>query len=224
MDFEFLAKIVTNMLALLFSLAFHEFAHAAVATVLGDRTAKAEGRLSLNPVVHADPWGTIAIPLIGSVLGGALIGWAKPVPVNQNALRWRKTGLILVSFAGPLSNLLLSAISFVLILILDANFPQYFVEGSAGIGVMRLLQAMFFLNPFLAFFNLIPLPPLDGGQIMREFLPYRAAIWYDTYITPYGFMFLLGIMLSGGLGWISTLIQWWLVALKGLAAFAGYYV
>ena len=224
MDFEFWAKVVTNMLALLFSLAFHEFAHAAVATALGDRTAKSEGRLSLNPVVHADPWGTLFIPLIGMILGGAFIGWAKPVPVNQNALKWRKSGLILVSFAGPLSNLLLSVVCFILILLFNHNFPELFAPGSAGVGLMRLLQVMLFLNPLLAFFNLIPLPPLDGGQIMREFLPYRAAIWYDTYITPYGFMFLLGLMLSGGLAWISTLIQGWLILLKGLAAFAGFYI
>src|SRR4051812_40328970 len=100
MTSELLAKIMTNMMALLVSLTFHEAAHALVAYWFGDKTAKNEGRLSLNPAVHADIWGTLVLPLVGTIMGGGFIGWAKPVPVNPNSLRYRKFSMIAVALAG----------------------------------------------------------------------------------------------------------------------------
>jgi len=148
----------------LISLAVHEFAHAAVAYKLGDDTAKSHGRLTLNPIKHLDLVGSIIMPILAFSSGFALIGWAKPVPVNPNKLKNGLMGDASVSVAGPLSNLGLAFLFALLLKVL-----QIFTDPGEMITGMFLFGV--FINIFLCFFNLLPIPPLDGSNIIYDFFP-----------------------------------------------------
>jgi Zn-dependent protease len=164
MDTSIIPKIITAFIPFLFALCVHEYAHGWVANKLGDPTAKLMGRLTLNPMAHADPIGTIALPLIGMLTHVPLFGWAKPVPVNSRNLRNQKTGMFWVACAGPGSNLImgmLGAIGYVL----SVRFG-----GENGF-FYELTMNFVFINLWLAVFNLIPLHPLDGAKIFDIFLP-----------------------------------------------------
>ncbi|MFY7930272.1 MAG: site-2 protease family protein [Oligoflexus sp.] len=204
MDFGFAANVVNMMIALIISLTFHEAAHALVARLHGDRTAQYEGRLTLNPVPHIDPVGTLIFPMVGAMLGGFIFGWAKPVPVDSRHFKNQKRGNILVAFAGPAANLLLSIVS---LAIFYAIGPVE--EGSIWVAFSRLAQAMITLNAILAIFNLIPLYPLDGGAIIYELLSYDLRRKYEEYVIPYGGFVLLALMLLGGLAWVSAVAGVW---------------
>lgn len=151
----------------LVSIAVHEFAHAFVASRLGDNTAKNQGRLTLNPVKHADLVGTIIMPLASFASGFALIGWAKPVPVDRSRFKNQFKDDALVSFAGPLSNFILAIVFFIcfLILINSSLANQEYIVNIFWYGV--------FFNIFLFAFNLIPIPPLDGSHILFDLFPNR---------------------------------------------------
>jgi Zn-dependent protease len=162
------AGAVMNLIVLLLSLTFHEFFHAWSAWKLGDDTAARLGRLTLNPVPHIDPIGTLLLPLLG-----APIGWAKPVPVNPARFRRdvrQSTGDILVSAAGPLSNLLLGTIAAVLLGILLRFAPEAVGPGEAA---RALLVRFMIVNTGLAIFNLLPVPPLDGSHVAENLMPLR---------------------------------------------------
>ena len=137
MDFNFATQVMNMMIALILSLTLHEAAHAFVAYIQGDNNTKSYGRLSLNPVVHMDPVGTILFPLIGSMLGGFIFGWAKPVPVNTRNLKNQKWGYVLVAFAGPASNLILCFFS-----IIAYRLIGPVADGTIMIGFSRLAEAM----------------------------------------------------------------------------------
>lgn len=182
---------------LIFAITLHEAAHGWMAARLGDKTAVMYGRVTLNPLAHIDPVGTIAVPgalLLMSALtggGGLLFGWAKPVPINPNRFRSYRAGMMLTAAAGPLSNLLQMVLwALLLKLCLMAGIYEKFVISvcSAGISVNLMLMA----------FNLIPIPPLDGGRIVSGLLPDRAAAAFDR-IEPYGMIILLVLMVGGGL-------------------------
>ncbi len=162
------AAAVLNLIVLLLSLTFHEFFHAWSAWRLGDDTAARMGRLTLNPLPHIDLFGTILLPLMN-----APIGWAKPVPVNPSRFNRNVrmgTGDIIVSAAGPLSNLLLGLVAAILLGLLARFAPDLVARGTAG---FALLQRFMIVNAGLAIFNLLPIPPLDGGHVAANLVPYR---------------------------------------------------
>jgi Zn-dependent protease len=185
--------IVIQFIVLVLSLSVHEAAHAWSADRLGDQTARRLGRISLNPAVHVDPIGTILFPLIAMVSNVPLIGWAKPVPVAIQNLKgnWRQK-YMLIAAAGPASNLVLAVAAAMVLRAVAGGSP---FEVAAGPG-MRLLFNAVTLNVLLALFNMVPVPPLDGGNVLAGLLQGSAADALDR-IRPYGFIIIYGLMLSG---------------------------
>lgn len=203
MSINDLVQGLTYFLAMLFALTFHESAHAFASHLLGDDSAKREGRLSLNPAVHVDPVGTIVFPLVCSLFGAPFIGWAKPVPYDERNFRHPIRDAMLTASAGPISNLLLGFLCLI-ILNLNAKFQwPIFQDGSVLSPLLKIVSAMVYVNGMLAFLNLIPLPPLDGATILRAFV--NRDFWekYESTVGPYGFMIFLVLAFSGGLSWIS---------------------
>ena len=177
-------------LGLVVLLTFHEFGHAWVALKCGDDTARLHGRVSLNPLVHIDPIGTVILPLIMvfvPFLGGFLIGWAKPVPVNPDNLRNPRVDDILVTLAGPWMNLLLAVVLLGL-----ARVSFMFLPGSTAESLIGMCEGFARLSLLLCFFNLIPIPPLDGSQVVRSLV----GMSYETYhsIARYGFIILILVL------------------------------
>jgi Zn-dependent protease len=190
------ASIFISFIVLLFSLTVHEMAHAWTADRLGDPTARLLGRVSLNPIVHADPIGTILFPLISLVSGAVLIGWAKPVPVTVRYLRHPRRDYMLVAAAGPVSNLILAVVASILLAILPVS-PHTIGESNISVPIATLLSRLVQLNVLLAIFNMIPIPPLDGGNVLAGVLPPNLASVFNK-IRPYGFVLLYALILSGG--------------------------
>jgi Zn-dependent protease len=155
----------------------HEFAHAMTADALGDRTARANGRLTVNPLAHLDLLGIIMIVIAG-------IGWARPVPINSNNFRRPRLSMILAVAAGPLSNLVIAIIAYAILVL---AFP---ISASTSFGPM-LLSVIGFVNVALFVLNILPIPPLDGSQILRNILPYRQAVAYSRFDAYGPFLLLL---------------------------------
>jgi Zn-dependent protease len=196
--------------ALLFAITVHEASHGWAANKLGDPTALSLGRVTLNPIAHIDPIGTIIFPLILILMGAPPFGWAKPVPVNPLNLRNPRRDNLWISAAGPASNLTVAAISLIVIIILKLINPNvgYFLRvslfGTSGLpkgfypleGLALILYFIVYINCLLAVFNLIPIPPLDGSGILMGFLSDEAAQRYDR-IRPFGFVILLALIYLG---------------------------
>jgi len=201
---EIIRNVATFMPAFLIALVVHEYAHAWMAYRFGDTTSEYQGRLTLNPAAHIDPLGTIAFPLLSIVTGSSIFfGWAKPVPIDTTRFSHYRKGLFWVSFAGPLSNLILGLFTaFALV-----GF-QVFVPASFGFyeGLQAMLFSLLLLNFSLAIFNLIPIPPLDGSNIVLSFLSDNAARQYMA-LQQYSFFFLLFLMFSGALRVIAIPIR-----------------
>ena len=202
MDIDF-AQVFIQFSVLILSLTFHEAAHAWSADRLGDSTARMLGRVSLNPAVHVDPIGTIAFPLIALLTNLPIIGWAKPVPVNTLNLRhhWKQK-FMLIAAAGPASNLVLATIAAIGVRVMGFETGP----GGAGGAVFQFLLVMVILNVLLAVFNMVPVPPLDGGNVLAGLLPGKGHEILDL-IRPYGFLILYGLLLSGILWQIVDPIQ-----------------
>ena len=179
---------------LLISLTIHEAAHAWTADRLGDPTARALGRVSFNPAVHIDPIGTLLLPLIAAISHLPLIGWAKPVPVNPRNLRHPRRDFVFVAAAGPVSNLVQAVVAALCLrLVLAATGDA---EGAGARFAAETLYLAVQINLLLAFFNLIPVPPLDGGNVLLGLLPPRIAATY-AQLRQYGFIVLYALMLTG---------------------------
>jgi len=194
-----ISTLLIALLVLIFSLTVHEAAHAWSASQLGDDTAKRLGRVSLNPMVHVDPIGTLLLPLIAMVSNAPIIGWAKPTPVNVRNLRHPRRDHILVTAAGPASNLAIATAASLALRVLPSS------AGGSGLDVATPLNLIateaLLLNVLLAVFNMLPIPPLDGGQILMALLPPRIALQL-RFLYDYGFLILMGLLVTGVLGYL----------------------
>jgi Zn-dependent protease len=205
-----LVTLIISLFVLLFAITVHEAAHGWTAHKLGDDTAFRLGRVSLNPIVHIDPIGTIVLPLILVIVGAPPFGWAKPVPVNPYNLRNPRRDNLWISAAGPASNLTVAAFSLVAVVLLKtaspgvADFLRYFLVGRGGLprgfyplqGLTLILFYGVLVNAYLAVFNLIPVPPLDGSGVLMGLLSDEAAQKYRR-LQPYGFLIVLALIYLG---------------------------
>jgi Zn-dependent protease len=195
---EALALGLTQYVVLLFSLSVHESAHGWMALQMGDDTAARMGRVTLNPLAHIDPIGTVLFPVLQIFTGVPALGWAKPTPVGAHNFRRLARGHILVAGAGPVSNLLLASL-------FTAALAVALRSGAEVRGpVVTLFGLGLAINVGLAVFNLIPLPPLDGSWIASWGLPREIAARYDRFVEPYGQFILLGLFITGALGWVMS--------------------
>ncbi len=200
MELNLIQKIAIFAIPVIFAITLHEAAHGYAAKRFGDKTAFVLGRISLNPLRHIDPFGTVILPLLilllSKLTGGAgiLFGWAKPVPVDYSQLKNPKRDMLWVAAAGPGANFLMALI-WILIIRFGGMVPDQFF--STPLALMGAVGVM--INTVLMVLNLFPLPPLDGGRILVSLLPNRMA-WNVARLEPYGFMILLVLLFTGVLG------------------------
>jgi Zn-dependent protease len=195
--FAFLYKISIWAIPVLFAITLHEVAHGWVARYFGDRTAEMLGRLSLNPLRHIDPIGTVLVPGLLLAVGGPLFGWAKPVPVATSVLRNPRRAMVLVALAGPAANLFMAAVWCVVL----GGIAR--VNGNETLDgwIALMAQAGIVINVVLAVFNLLPIPPLDGGRVLMGLLPPRLSASLEK-IEPVGLFIVLGLSAFGLFGWL----------------------
>ena len=209
-----LVSLVSSLAVLLVSLSVHESAHAWTADRLGDPTARHLGRISFNPLVHADFFGTFLFPLMGFMFGGIIFGWAKPVPVNTARLNNPRRDYMLVAAAGPVSNLLMAGGLLLVLGFMKSSSPSMelllnqVVRGVAPGGgiVVGLLSMAYFgvmINLILAIFNMIPVAPLDGAAVLSGLLPQSLSQTYDA-VQSYGFVILIGLLYLGIPGYLFS--------------------
>lgn len=200
---------------LIASLSVHEAAHAWAAFRLGDRTAEQLGRLSLNPAVHVDPIGTLLFPAIAIFTGLPLIGWAKPVPVDTRFLQHPRRDFALIAAAGPASNVLMAIGGAVLLAIIPGAAPGDIAGRAVMTPLLMLLDWFVIINVLLALFNMVPVPPLDGGNVLMGVLPHDGARIVEQ-MRPYGFIILYALMLTGALGTLLGPVAYFLLTLLGV--------
>jgi Zn-dependent protease len=205
MDFN-LERVLIALPVLLLSLTVHEFAHAWMALRQGDDTAYMLGRVTLDPRAHLDPIGSLLFPIIGIGMGMPLLGWARPVPTNPRKYRSYKRGDILVSLAGVMANailaILFAALVFVFVMVVRGmQSPPQVTET-----IFQMLLMGVFANVGLIFFNLLPIPPLDGSHVFYHLLPPGLGASFRQ-LQPYGMLILWGLVLFGGFGWLGGIIR-----------------
>jgi Zn-dependent protease len=202
---DLIQTVAVYALPVLFAITLHEAAHAYAAKFFGDTTAYSQGRMSLNPLKHVDPFGTIVIPIMlyFATSGAFLFGYAKPVPVNFGQLRKPKRDMAWVALAGPASNFLMALIwTLLLIGLLVANVQEPFFTLMARAGVLT--------NLVMFAFNLFPIPPLDGGRVLISLLPHKYAYKF-AQIEPYGFFIVMALVLA------KVIYTWWMAPVMLLA-------
>ncbi len=207
---SFLTTVSIAAIPIVFAITIHEVAHGWVARYFGDRTAEAQGRLSLNPIRHIDPIGTILVPALMLWIGGFLFGWAKPVPVNPRFMRNPRGNMVWVSAAGPTVNLIM-AIMWAAVMVLARTFDL----GTTGEWIFQMANIGIYINVLLAVFNMLPIPPLDGGQVLTNLLPAGPLSSALERIAPFGLFIVLGLIFTGLL---APLIGRPIAAIMGLIA------
>jgi Zn-dependent protease len=193
LELSLFQKIIISIIPVLFAITVHEVAHGWVADKLGDPTARMMGRLTLNPIKHIDPIGTILVPGILLMLGGFIFGWAKPVPITWQNLRHPRRDVALVSIAGPLANLVMAIFWSIMFKVALSLNPQPI---NLAFALLTMSQIGVIINVILMVLNLIPIPPLDGSRVVASFLPRKMQYQYDR-IEPYGFFILLILLATG---------------------------
>ena len=206
---SFLTTISIAAIPVVFAITLHEVAHGWVARHFGDRTAESQGRLSLNPIRHIDPVGTVLVPVIMLWLGGFLFGWAKPVPVNPRNMRSPRNNMVWVSAAGPGANLAM-AIAWAFLMMLSQRLDL----GTSGQWLGQMASLGIIVNVSLAVFNMLPIPPLDGGQVLTNLLPRGPLSNFLERVAPFGLFIVLalvaarviGPLVSGPINFLVTLL------------------
>ncbi|MCI0666327.1 MAG: site-2 protease family protein [Acidobacteria bacterium] len=197
--------IIIWFVIFLLSLTVHECAHALAAELSGDSTGRYMGRISLSPIPHIDPLGTIVLPLMMMFYGGWMFGWAKPVPFNPMQLRNRKLGEIFIAVAGPLSNVLLAILFFVLLkTFFYSDFARPQIFGDLATPVFTMLGIGLQLNIILAVFNMIPIPPLDGHHVLRNLLPDTLAESFAQASPMIGLVGMVLLLATGITGYLVS--------------------
>lgn len=205
-DLTLIQQLAVWVVPVLFAITVHEVAHGWVANYYGDSTARMLGRLTLNPIKHIDPLGTILVPAVMLILPGSLIfGWAKPVPVNEKNLHNPRKHMAIVAAAGPAANLAMAIfwalVIWVGVLVSGMSHP-------VGLGIQYMGLAGVLINMVLMVLNLVPIPPLDGSRVVSGFLPPAWAYQYNR-IEPYGLFIVLGLLVTGVLfQFIGPVIMW----------------
>ncbi len=206
-----LFKVAVFFIPFLFSICVHEAAHAWAAKICGDRTAEHMGRLTLNPAAHADPIGTILLPIAAVLLPGSvsqfIFGWAKPVPYDPRNLKDKKNGPFIIASAGPVSNLLLALVGAFAFVLIQSGYFVANLEADKAKLIVQIAAQFIGLNCMLAVLNLVPIHPLDGGKIVARFLPYKAARWLEERETMLS-MILLLLFLTGFARILSYPASW----------------
>jgi Zn-dependent protease len=189
---SFLIIVSVAALPILLAITLHEVAHGRAAKHFGDRTAETQGRLSLNPLRHIDPIGTVLVPMLLLWLGGFLFGWAKPVPVNPRFMRRPRQDMVWVAAAGPASNVVM-ALGWAVVL----SFTQHGLQGSAVQWLQMMATIGISINLLLAVFNMLPIPPLDGGRVLVNLLPPGPLASVLQRLEPWGLFIVLGLLMTG---------------------------
>ena len=211
-DFVQILIVLTVLIA---SLSVHEAAHAFAADRLGDPTARNLGRLSINPAVHVDPIGTLLFPVIAFVTGVPLIGWAKPVPVDPRYLKHPKRDFALIAAAGPASNLIMAMLGAIALAVIPGAEPGDIAVRAVVRPLFQILNLFVYVNVLLAVFNMIPVPPLDGGNVLLGVAPPSLARLIEQ-LRPYGFLILYALMLTGVLSTLLGPVANYLLYLLGV--------
>ena len=200
-QYDIVRQLLISALPILIAITFHEVSHGYVAYKLGDPTAKFVGRLTLNPLAHIDPFGTVLLPLMLLVLtnGQFVFGYAKPVPINPMNFKNPRKGMAISAAAGPVTNLLLATASMIILNLILKPLSLVFPESINGMVLNPLIMiftASVVVNVVLAVFNMIPIPPLDGGRVLTGLLPSKHAMTFSK-IEPFGFIIVLVLIYTG---------------------------
>ncbi len=205
MDFNYASEVMNRLIAFVIALITNEIAQGYMAKHQGDNTPELNGRLTLNPIPHMDPLGSVLFPLIGIMMGGFIFGWPKPMPIDTRNMKNPKWGPVLTALAGPLANLLLCSISVAAIYAMG-NVQ----DGTPMIAIYRIFKEMMLICSIWAFFQLIPLPPLAGSEIVSALLPHDLRVKYES-LAQYSFFIFLALIFTGAFRILIVFAQGWII-------------